>query len=151
MKKLILISSVTIFTIFLSLSFTDSFSQSAKIQTDPNCTNSSRKIPEDSVIHSYARNYRLLVSMKPWDAAKQINFTIPELSCLSKLPTGKLKLIFGAFNRYKISTVFIIVEISENGDNNYYELDDMFPSVRMKEKPSSHLCPLPRPCPIPFL
>src|ERR1017187_6001700 len=124
MKKLHLISLVSIFTIFLLLLFTSSYSQNVSTETKPNCKNSSRKIPEDSIVKFYAPYYRALVAINPLNAIQQLIFTTSELSCLAKLPSGDVKFIIGAYDCKNDLTVFIIVETSENGKPVYYDLDD---------------------------
>jgi hypothetical protein len=148
MKKLMSISAVSIFTIFLSLSFTDCFSQGSKTATKPSCVDTSESICQDSVT-IYAAIYKSIVSANPANTVQQINFTNPELSCLSKLSSDGVKFIFAAYDTDPLN-IFIVVEVKKKGKYYFYDLDKLFPSGRKRGTPSNHFCPPPTPCPIPY-
>lgn len=157
MKKILHILVLFIFTIFLSLSFINGFSQKSQVSSKYSCTNHSREIPRDSdpnkdSVAIYAAYDTLLVQANPTYAARQIKLTKEELSCISKIPSPLIKFIIASTSPTKGDNVFIIVETKEKGKYHYYDLDTMYPSICPKPKAptSSHLCPPPANCAIPF-
>lgn len=135
MKKLTSIPAISIFAIFISLSF---FCSCSKPST---CADLSNPI-DTSMVQTYVNNYYAIVDSNYHNAIGQITLTNDELYCLSKLSDKKLRLITAA-KTTNVNDMMVIVQIADSSKYSYYSLDKMFPSDTTK-----HLCPPPTPCPI---
>ena len=149
MKKLSLHSATIIAIIILTLSFSNSYSQSGK-GTKPPCANLSKPL-DGTKINDYVDNYYSIVTANSKNAVDQINFIKPELVCLSALTSNPIKFIFASPDKDP-NNVFVVVEIKNKSGYTFYNLDDMFPRPLTEgNKTSGHICPPPTPCPIPLL
>jgi len=148
MRKPSLNFAVTIFTIFFSLSFTNSFSQNEATESKLSCADLSNPL-KLAKVKTYVDNYYSIVKADPEMTTRQINFITPEMTCLAALTTDTIKFIMAAHDK-KPENIFIVVEFKSKGEYEFYDLDDMFAKSRKIRKPSSHLCPPPSPCGVPF-
>jgi len=86
-----------------------------------------------SDVKKYKKNYNILVGMHAKFAMRQISATKEELECLLKT-SDKIKFIAASYSAFNAKSMITIVELFYQGNYNYFDLDELFSSVKGGKK-----------------